>query len=1231
MRRSMKSIGFSLMLAAAFCLQINVVTDVHAQGADKKREMLERKLRQLREKKRRLEDEARKKIEKSAPKQNQSIGAIIDRYEKLFQSCEGKTSSRCADVMYTLSKLYYDEARDNYIQAREDYAAAMDRWERNPSGPEPVNPIPDYSKPLKFYRMSVEQYPDFQKADEGYYQIGAIMMLQGDLDGSKDAFQVIVDKFPGSVRASAAHFRLAEFCFMDRDFTCALKHIEKIDKSQINIEVQEMAHYRKAEIYYNRAEFDKAAELFYQYIDKCDNGEFVKKDLREEALEYLAICFSDMPGGAQKALDFFAKVGKRPYQDYVMYTVGMKNYNHGQYDDAIKALRSALSNYPLYKDAPTAQQMLVAALVIKKRYDEANVERENLVDHYWEDSQWAKNNSSDKPAIEKAKEEVRRALAQIPIHYHAEAQKNKKKDLFQKALDRYTEYFSKFPDDKWKVYEFKYNVAEIYNMLGHYEEAAEAYDYVARQDLSTFPKYEMELDTMMLDQEEKERVLKEGGDKGVAISQEDAGYNAIAAYDNLRKKTQAKEGLSDSASYSTAATQKFLSYIQTFQQRFPNSKTAAEVLYLAANVHYGAKQYPAAITEFRKIVDRYPKSEFGPKSLRMLANSYASSGDYEMALGSYNKLLEKQEPKSKEYNEILDLAAGAIFKKATELKKQGDLPGAAQVYKTVQAQYPKSKVADRAWFEAATCYEEAKDLEQASLVFAELGDKFPKSDLREKAYVRSAENYQKLERYEDAAKIFEMAAEKVPNADYAIPSLSAASEAYQKVDLYGKAGQVNELVAKKYPQDKRTPQALYNAGLIYEKGKLFDDAIRAYTTLAEKYPENEYAAEGYYSIGYCYEKMDKNREMAAAFSRYAEKFPEDRSKQVMALVRAAEAFNKMDDLANAEKNALVAVEVYDKFKKKASIDIAAAARAFYVMGEIKQKKFDSIELTGRTEKQVQDRLKEKTKALEPVLEYYAKAIELGVGEWTLRATYMIGKSFFDMAHSFKNQSLFGSKDQQIASKIKIVSGLEKFYLKAQEKFHWVIETANRENLNNEWTEKAIDKFMEMAFRKGDLYEEIGRIFISAPVPPGLSPEEEEAYRQVLEEKQLEAIDASLPKYEEGLFAAAELGIAENEWLTKTKERVRYINPSSEALNAEVVQPQQVAESEGEAGGGHGFVDERLNRNLARIQEIVQMNIPLEEKLTQLRNIEADARREIRKEQEKLSELKEMKEKLAAGN
>jgi tetratricopeptide (TPR) repeat protein len=1164
MRKPVHS-AIAVVVVSALALSLCVFSPAYAGNEEQKRkEELQKKLETLKAQKRQLEVNAKTKIEKSATKAGgESQTETISRYERLNESCTGKKSERCADVMYTLAGLYYEEGRDSYVQARNDYEKAMDEYDRNPRGPEPVNPVPNYSKSLKMYQAAIAQYPSFEKADEGYYQIGTILMLQGDLDGSKGAFANIVSLFPNSIRASAAHFRMADFCFMDRDFTCALKHIEQIKKEEVNLEVAEMAHYRKAEIYYNRAELDRAAKLFFDYIDRCDAGEYQKKDLRNEALEYLAICFSDMPDGGQEAVAFFKTSGQRSFQDYVLYTVGMKNFNHGQFDNAVLSLQTALNSFPYYKDAPTAQQMLVACYVIKKKYEDANRERERLVDFYYKGGEWASRNAGNAAAIEQSSNEVKRALGQIAIYYHAEAQKKKKKDLYEKALKRYTEFFTKFPEDVWRNYEFKYNVAEIYNELKDYSKAAENYQYVAQQDISKFPSYKPEDDdTLGLDDEQKERLKKEKGTKKtpVSISQEDAGYNAIAAFDNLRKQKIAEQGLSDDQAMSMPETQKLLDQIHSFQKRFPKSNTAPEVLYMGGNILYAGKAYSQALVEFKAIMDAYPSSQYAPKSLRMLANSYASSGEYDMALSTYKQLLAKEKPGTQEYQEVVDLAGGALFKKADDLRKGGNQAGSAEAFKEIFDKFPASKTADRGWFEAGMCFEETNSIEMAAATFLALGDKFPKSDLREKAYVRAAEDFKKLNKMEDAAKAYELGAAKVAKPDYAIPSLSAAAESYQAAELFEKAGEMSEFIFQKYPTDQRTPLALYNAGLVYEKGKLYSRAISAYRLLAEKYPSSEYAAEGYYAIGFCHEKMGNNADMAAAFQSYAEKFPGDKSKQVMALVRSGEAYLNLNNLAAAEKSVNLAADIYEKFKGKAEIDLVAAARAYYILGEIQFKMFEAIKLKGANERAIEKQLKEKTKALEPVLKAYSKAIEIGVGEWTIRSTYRVGESFVEIANAYRDQSLFGSKDQQTASKIKIISGLEKYYLKAAEKFQWNVETAYEQKIDNEWVGKSKNKFMEMLYLNGHLFDEVGQIFKNAPIPKDLEPEEKQAYQDVLEEKYLEVLDKALPKYEAAIQAASELGIAESEWIPKIKERINEINPSSASLDIQLTErkPEQAA-------------------------------------------------------------------------
>ncbi len=1155
----------------AFCAQLAMPPAISADSkAERKKKALQEKLRKLQEKK--LQLQKRSQQSTTVDRSRERLPQVIQRYEKLLAGCEGKKSDRCSDIMFTLAKLYYDADADNYIKRREEYERKMDAWERNPVGPEPVNPVPDYTRSLDMYRRLVREYPDFERYDECQYQIGNILLLAGEIDKSEEAFKDLLENNPTSVRASAAHFRLGDFAYMKGHVSRALKHFDAVKREEVNIEVWEMSHYRRAELYYNRAEFDKAVELFFEYVEKCDAGEYVKREFRDEALEFMAISFSDMPGGATTAMKFFDRHGHKPYEDYVIYTIGKKNREHGQFDDAIVALRAALENYPFYKDAPIAQHMLVECLVVKKKHEKANEEREKLVDNYWKGSEWYQKNTSERAIIDQAKEYVKRALSNVCIYYHAEAQRKKDRAAYQKALDRYLEFFEKFPDDKWKTYEFKYNCAEVYNDLGEYDKAVDFYWYVAMEDLDKYPEYTIDVDSLLYDDPKEYEKARQKAQKGgaMAISQEDAGYNAIVALDKARKKKIAEGGLEEQQTYELPETRGMLNKIVAYRKRFPTSPATAELIYLAGNLHYLARAYDRAIDEFKAIVDNHPQTKIAPKAFRMLAKSYSSAGQHEKAVSKYKELLTRTDPKTEEYQEVVDLAAAAIYSKADKMREAGNYLGAADVFKDVFNQFPKSKVAAPAWFEAGVCYEEADSPQLAAATFEGLPTKFAQSDLREKAFLRAAENYKKIEKWEMAANVYAKAAATITKADFAIPSLSSAAETYQKVNNYDKAGQMFELVFQRYADDSRTPQALYNGGLILEKGKLYERAIKSYRILAEKYPRSEYAEEASYSIGHCYKEMGRQEEAAEAFEEFAKKF-ENKAKQVEALIAAGDAYYKLKKYKDGENNYLSAATLYDKFKKKVEFNIASVAKAAFRLGRIYHKEYDAIKLTGRRERDVRKALKEKTRALEKVLKQYALAIETGVQDWVLRATYEIGESFVSMADAERNQKLFGSKDQRIASKINIILKLEKYYIKAQEKYYWNIQKAHDDNIEDAYVDSSISAFMEMGYRIGRLFEEVGEILASAPAPSGLSKEELQAYKEILEEKKLEAMDKALPKYEEAVKAAQDLGIARSQWLDSCKARIRVINPTSQWLTVDITPwtpgQSRTADAGGQQAGG----------------------------------------------------------------
>lgn len=580
MRKVFKWIFIALLSIAAIVLIMP--RSASAKSDEELKQELKEQIQKLEAEKSQMAKESQIREDKNKPS-GKRLDELTSQWETLLADCTatGKKSNRCSDALYNLGRLSYDKARDDYIQKREQYEKAMDAYEKTGRGVEPVNPAPDYSKPLRYYERLIKEYPDYPQLSEVYYQIGNIYLIMGDLDGCARSFTKIVESYPKSPRVSMAHFRLADLAYLDHNNSETIKHLEQVVEAEVDVETWEMVHYRKGEMYYNIGDFDKAIDMFYTYVERCDQGVYKKAQFRDMALEFMAICFSDMPDGANEAMKFFKKNSNKAYEGLVMYTIGMKNRTHGQWDDAIKSLQVALKNYPYYKNAPLARQMLIECYIVKKDQEKANSERERLVDDYGPKSAWYARNAGEKAVIEQSRAEMDKALASLALYNHAMAQKSKDKNLYQKAIQRYEEFFKEFPEDVWRIYEFKYNLAEIYGLLGDCRQAAENYDYVATQDMSKYPPFKRDVDTLGMDQDQAEKMKSE---KGVSlISQEDAGYNVVVALDNCRKNAMATGNVTPEQAYALPETKQLLDYSEKFQARFSKSANAPEVLFIAGS------------------------------------------------------------------------------------------------------------------------------------------------------------------------------------------------------------------------------------------------------------------------------------------------------------------------------------------------------------------------------------------------------------------------------------------------------------------------------------------------------------------------------------------------------------------------------------------------------------------------------------------------------------------------
>ncbi len=1217
-----------IMMAVVVCAQFATVLagkELTDAEKDKKRQELLMQIEKAKQDKEKLLG----KVE-SAQTTTASPEEVIARYESyLTKNCVGQVNERCADALFSVSKFYYNKSQDDFVKAQEAYEQGMIKYQKNPVGKEPVSPAPDYSKALASYKRGIKEYPTSKLVGEAYYQVGNIYYLRGEIDKSLESYNKLVEVNPTDVRAAAARYRLAEIHFSEREYTEALKHLNAINQAHLNDATREVAHFRTAEIYYNIGSFEKGAEYFGQYIDKCDRLEFPKRDLRPEAMEYLSVCFSDMDNGAQKALDYFSSKGKRTYEDTVTYAVGMKNYDHGQYEAAVLALSRAIDKFPDFEDAPRAQTNIVNCYVIRKKNEDAAKAREKLVDVYGKNGPWAQKNASNKVGIAKADLEVRKALGQIAIYYHSMAQSSKepekKSAWFAEALKRYEQFISMYPEDKWATYEYHYNAAEAYSTLGQFEKAAEYYDFVANADLTKYPSFKSDIDTLGLSQEEQEKAKKEKKSSPVDISQMDAGFNSIVALDTLRK-IQVKNGnLTGVAAYQLPATQKFLGYVRGFQSRFPKSPNAPEVLMLAADVMYTGEDYVTTISECEKVVLQYGSDkDLFTRATKLKADAYTKSKQFDLAISTYDVLLARTEKNSEEYKKYIDLAAGALFLKADALRTNGGYPAAATAFMSVASKYPSSVVAEKAWFEAAASYETGNDGIKAAETFVALAKQFPASKLIPQAYGRAGENYVKLNKFTEAATVMELAGSTIKDTAFAIGALAKAAEYYKTAGNDTKSGDAFYLAYKLYPTAVNTPTALYNAGLAYEKAKNFQRAIDVYTILGTKYTETEFAAEGYYSIGYCYQKMERKSDMANAFVDYANKFPEPRQKQINAYLLATEAFIELKQISAAETNVSLAIKVYEKYAKKDELSSDIGAKSYYIFGELNRAKVEAIKLVGANPAAVKKQLDIKVKALKPVLESYAEAIKMGIEEWTFKSTYAIGMTYVNFASDLRDQQLFGSRDEKLAAKIQLVSGLEQYYSRAQEKLGWNIETAQKQGISNEYVRKSEIAYMEMGYRKGRLLEEVGEIFRDAPIPDGLTADEEQEYRDALDEKYLTALDAALPKFEEALNTAKAIGISRNVWVDSVKSRIEYIDPTSEAMT---IQFETINEEQRVTNSVEAEVQRGLEQALSNISAVMSSGSDDSEKLAKLTEIENVAKRSILDEEEKIAKAKEQLTKL----
>ncbi|MDR2580106.1 MAG: tetratricopeptide repeat protein [Fibromonadaceae bacterium] len=1095
-------------------------------------------------------------------------------------------------------------------------------------------PKPNHDAALPIFLDYVKYFPDGPGAPNMLFQASFILETKGEADQALRLRQTLVSKYPNHTLAPSAWLRIGLHHYNNSKWNDAIRAYERITgantRNLTNRREATYAMYHLAECYYNQAEYEIAAEKFWEYIDGADKGIFIK-DLRVEAMDFMATAFSDLDNGIEVA-EKFMRNKKVPYRDSLYFRIGQKAKDHDRHDQAVQAFEYLLRTNPNYIDAPLADLAMVEIFLLQQKPDRAQEQRHNVVKRYDRNSSWFKQNSRYPESVANAERAIRLAMLDIPIYMHVQGAELFKrgdtegaKKQYAAAIKAYGDFLSRYKNEPdWNEYKVYMNMAVIYNELKQHEREAAAFNWIVDVDTTKYGRRPQNF--------------------GILITKNDAAYNAVLAMDAAREAAlKTKAGGDTVRAYNLPETKAYFDQVARYMSRFGRDTAAPTIAYNAAVVHYQAKQFKRAINELTQLKTNFPNHKYTLLIHRMLAQSLLEDGQLDEAQKEFEWLFTQYTARNglgvRDSNavaiarEVETSIAAVLYQKAERAVKAGQHQAGADAYVALVRRFPRAEFSDRALFEAGVAYENAGQHVKAAETWMRLPKEYGKSNLAIRSIVRAALAYKKAGRPVDAAKTYLFITENYPQDTMAITAIFAAAQTYDS--LPGRdsaairankrlAAQTYEIAFKRFPRHEKTPSLLYNACLAYDDARDTKEAIRCNKDLVREYPRSSYALDAAYSIPLAYENAKDWANAIKEFESFVRNYTTDKEKLINAYTRLGRAHLMVRDTTKAAAAFRQTIANYDRFGVQlTNPDPAFAAEAAFMLGEFERVTMSPIVVRGN-ERAKLDIVRRLMTILQNATKHYAKSSEYASEKWTFRAKNRIAELFVAVSAKVREQEIDvrdrrGNVDKEklFVERILVVQQLPSYYEQARPLFQANIDLAREQGYWNPDVVAAEEGFIEMFYRDCANFYEVGNAFAEAPLPDSAAivreyiefegmvredavlaaHEDLEAYREELQNKSQTAKQGALPRCSNGIRASAHYGI-HNRWTDSLFALVRRIDADNEILATRITKfdPSTL------------FRDDHYNRTKARLTQIERSeDLTPQEQAKVYREISAEAK------------------------
>ncbi|MBU8899549.1 tetratricopeptide repeat protein [Corallococcus sp. M34] len=986
-------------------------------------------------------------------KYEQKRGALVATYEKTLADLESQERRErldaiarfeeflrrypnepryTPDVMFRLAELYYERSSDTQLLAMRDYEERLKAMPEDSQVETPPEPDVDYGPSIALYRDLLKRFPDYRLNDGASYLLGYCLEKENQFEESRSAYQELIARYPKSRFATEAHVRIGEYWFdnyVDPDALPKAAEAYKAAVSDKDHPLYDKALYKLGWTYYRMDRFDEAVDAFltladfYEAQKQAQGDEAGGGDLREEALQYVAVSLADENwGGLAKAQALFAQRGPRPYEADIYRRLGNVYFDQTHHAAAIEAYQLVLSKDPMAKDAPQLQQRIVQAYERDRKLDESFAASEQLATRYQPGSEWYAKNKGDPEALSNANALAEKSLYSSAIYHHQQALVFKKEGRFDEAkagfevaARAYGAYLERFGHSK-SAYEMRFYYADCLYYSFQFAPAAENYAQVRDSGMDEKYRKDAALSTVLAWQQQLAQEVKAGTTPDL----------------KPLRSTERPAGETVKPLAFSATEHKLVEASDKYVALLPREDKAPGIAYKTAELYYSHNEFPEARRRFEDIVKQYPKHEVAKYSTNLIVETFLIDKDWRSVeevsarLASNTQVID---PSSELYKDLVKFKLAGRFKLADQLLAEGKNDEAAQKYIALVNEEPRHEFADKALNNAAVAYENTRRFDSALKLYERIYREYPKSTLADAALFRVAVN-----------------AENSYDFDKAVAS-------YTKL-------------VKDYPASKDREAALFNSARLLEGQQRYPEAAAAFMRYADLFPTTEDAPKNQYRAALILEKQGDARGEVRALEEFVRKFaskPGQVELVVDARRRMGDAWKKLGNEREAQREYGAAADEFDRRKLKPDehpLAADAAAYGRFQQAEVEFQKFDKLRIGGKG-KALERSFTSKRAAVKSVNDAYARVYPYKRLEWTLAALYRRGNALERFANTIVETPVppdvkrLGD-EAVVAYQDLLAQQTATLEDAAVESYAATLQEARKSRITNEWTRRTLE-------------------------------------------------------------------------------------------------------------------------------------------------------------------------------